>query len=442
MLDLFHQAKPLRAKLILALVLILVACAPTSPTPNQITSTDTIGEIITRYPSGWTDYVEDDATDGRQGVTLVRAERSAIADLATLPVVRLSYDRRSDTPLKENQPLAEYALRLVTEQMPNVTFSQPQLRQVSSYASVSLQGVDASTNLNYLYTLVDYISEDGVLFAVLTAPGSLASYTGDYDLILENTSLTIRSVPPTITPLPESTVDPASGATDASLQTTAVPDVTLIAPESSAEVQPTLFAPESTVELSPVSQNNDGSDVEPTSVPDREAVFLSTATAPGIVTLSRGVQFQKPEGWVASSNSQTNATLFDGQHTADALLSNRVLPPDEALISIEIGTLEEVLRQPLSGFNLERWFSNELGAVVAAGGAAAQASEIDTIVLDEEVLGLGALVTTSQYDRYIIVGQLGTSLYKRVQLYTAPGNFADYHPILLQITDSIELAQR
>lgn len=422
MRDFFHQARLVYGKLSLVLPLLLIACVPTSPLPNQITSTDSIGEIVVRYPRDWNNYAEVSSIAGRQGVTLVRAERSMIettSDLTTLPVLRLTYDRRADTPLNENQPLVEYALRLASEQFSNVTFEPPQLRQISSRAAVSLEGIDSSISLAIRYTLVDYVPEDGVLTAVLIAPANISSYAGAHDLMLENTRLTLRSASSAVTLLPESTADLPVSTSDVTPDSTSM-SVTPM-PESSAEAQPTL------------------SESEATAVMTAEGTPEVNAER---VTLGRGVQLQKPIGWIVSTNRQTNVTLSDGQRTAEALLAAQPLPAGEALISIEVGTLEEVFRQPLSGFNLERWFTNELGRLVTQGGAAAQSSEIEAVAGDDEESGLGALVTTPQYDRYVIVDSLGGSLYQRVQLYTAPGEFADYQSVLLQVAASIELAPR
>jgi hypothetical protein len=334
--------------------------------------------------------------------------------------------------------------------MPTVAFEPPQLRQIGSCAAVTLQGSDPSSSLQYVYTLVDYISEDGVLTAVLTAPDNISPYVDAYELMLANIELTIRSVPPTTTPLPESTLQVTSDAatadvtveagTDEAENGTAVTQVTPIAPESSAEAQPqSTLRPEATAELTPSPEAGNVT-AEPTTQGAQASTTL-TASDTGMFVIGRGIEVLKPEGWEASTNGQTNATLTLGEEVGNALLGNDVLPAGEALISVEIGTVEEVFRQPFGGFDLERWLTNELGRLVADDDSA-QAGVIESVVLDETELGLGALISTSKYDRYMIVGQIGTSLYKRVQLYTAPGAFTAYQPILLQITDSIEPAQR
>ncbi len=483
MFNVIHQAKrvcgkfipvlplrtvPLRAVLLTSVLMAAVGCAPVSPVPNRITSTDTIGEVIIRYPDDWNDKAEISSVEGRQGVTLVRAERSQInatTDLNALPVVRITYDRRSETSLNDNMSLTEYAVRTISELWPQVSFEPPQIKQISARAAVSLEGIDSVRNLAYQVTLVDFISEDGILTAVLTAPGRVSAHTEAYDLMLQNTILTIHRALPTETPQPESTAELAgtSDVTADAAPETPEPDTTGIAPESSAEVQPPDFSPESTAELPPLSQDNEGVGLEPTTATSRDAeveaevevtvegtpdatnTHTDTGTAEadtGLITLVRGVQLQAPDGWTVSSNGQTSVSMVNGANTAEALLTAAALPTGEALLSVEIGTLEEVFRQPLTGFNLRRWFANELGSIVAQGGAAAQAGDIEDVTLDDDMLGIGALVTTPQYDRYIIVSELGGGMYKRIQLYTAPGEFDEYYPILLQTAASIELASR
>ncbi len=453
MLNFIHQAKRACGKFIPVLLLTLTAgaltaCAPVS-TMNQITSTDSVGEIVIRYPNGWNDIAEYSTIAGRQQVTLTPADRERInqtGDFNTLPLVRISYERRSDTPLSENQSLAEYGLRFVSERWPQIDFEPSQLRQISARAAVSFEGTDSVSDTAYRVTIVDYISGDGILIAALTAPGSISAYTDAYDLMLENARLVIRSVPPPTT----QQADQGDSAFDLIFQNTETPapDATGIAPESSAEVQPPLFDPETTAEP-PLPQDLGGVGLEPTEPAtvtrgsiETDTTAITAEAGTGLITLTRGVQVQAPDGWAASSNGQTSLTLVDGTQTADALLTAETLPDGEALITVEIGTLEEVFRQTRGGFTLEHWLTNELGLLITMGGAAAQSGDIETVMLDNDQIGIGALVTTPRYDRYVIVGEVGGGLYKRIQLYTAPGEFDRYQPVFLQIAASVQPASR
>lgn len=215
------------------LIPILASCQPSDDLPNAIESTDAVGVIELRYPRGWISVPGDGIINGRLAITLVQAERDPGDELALYPVLRVSYDERDATLLALNTPLSEYAVRLVSDTLPEATFEPPQALQVAQRPAVTLRGTTAQ-GLNTQLIIVDFADKNAVVILQLSQPGAITSDNLQMmTRIAESIAVTIQPPPlPTNTPQPEVTSE--------------------ITAESTAEVSVTAeVAPEATDELTP-----------------------------------------------------------------------------------------------------------------------------------------------------------------------------------------------
>jgi hypothetical protein len=433
-----------RLLIVLVAALLMTGCQPDAALPNSITSQDTIGEISVSYPDPWRDAKGAGIVNGRLAVTLVRADDTPEADLSQYPIIRISYENRAQTSLAQNASISEYATQVAREVAPDAVFEPPAVIQAARRPAAEMRGTD-SAGRGYAALVIDFADQNGAVTLLLSQPGG----TGEREQatlrqIADTIILRIRpSLAPTV--LPEATAE-------ISLEST-----TEIVPESTAEAETTAEATpaaESTAEVTPdiatdeVEVESAGTEVaavseatplpertaEPT--PDVTATFVAQATgiAARTIKIARNLSVVAPEGWAFASNNHSYITLNYGDRVADAVLNQQPIPEGEALIVIEVGTAQEMF-PPGSPGDLPGRLKHRVENLSKYVEPVTFGEIRQTRIHNKNAVEV--LINSTADDQYVLLVDIGGSIFIQVKLFTAPGRVGDFSAVAFEAAASI-----
>jgi hypothetical protein len=209
---------------------------------------------------------------------------------------------------------------------------------------------------------------------------------------------------------------------DSTAEATLAPDTVdvrtpAIGSESTAEVA---FLPETTV--------------EPTPDATQTAIAEATSIAARTVKIARNLSVLTPEGWSSVSNNHSYIVLNLGNNIARAVLNQEPLPAGEALIVIEVGTVQELFPPGSPGDMMGR-LRHRMETLVEDVEGVTFGETRTTQINNKNAAEM--LITSAIDDQYVVLVEIGGNVFIQIKLLTAKGEIGSFSPIAYEVAQSI-----